>query len=33
MTPPATMEERVATLEGTVALLLSQSDSVLAKND
>jgi hypothetical protein len=33
MTPPATLEERVAALEETVALLLSQSDSVVAKKD
>jgi hypothetical protein len=33
MTPAATLEERVAALEETVALLLSQSDSVVAKKD
>ena len=33
MTPPATLEERVAALEETVALLFSQSDSVVAKKD
>ena len=33
MTPPATLEERVAALEETVALLLSQSDSVVAKKN
>jgi hypothetical protein len=33
MIPPATLEERVAALEETVALLLSQSDSVVAKKD
>jgi hypothetical protein len=33
MTPPATLEERVAAFEETVALLLSQSDSVVAKKD
>jgi hypothetical protein len=33
MTPPATLEERVAALEETVALLLSQTDSVVAKKD
>ena len=33
MTPAATLEERVAALEVTVALLLSQSDSVVAKKD
>jgi hypothetical protein len=33
MTPPATLEERVAALEETVALLLSQSDSVVSKKD
>jgi hypothetical protein len=33
MTPAATLEERVAALEETVALLLSQSDSVIAKKD
>jgi hypothetical protein len=33
MTPPATLEERVTALEETVAQLLSQSDSVVAKKD
>jgi hypothetical protein len=33
MTPPTTLEERVAALEETVARLLSQSDSVVAKKD
>jgi hypothetical protein len=33
MTPPATLEERVAALEETVALILSRSDSVVAKKD
>ena len=33
MTPPNILEERVAALEETVALLLSQSDSVVAKKD
>ena len=33
MIPAATLEERVAALEETVALLLSQSDSVVAKKD
>jgi hypothetical protein len=33
MTPPATLEERVAALEEIVARLLSQSDSVVAKKD
>ena len=33
MIPPATLEERVAALEETVTLLLSQSDSVVAKKD
>jgi hypothetical protein len=33
MTPPDTLEERVAALEETVALLLSRSDSVVAKKD
>lgn len=33
MTTAATLEERVAALEETVALLLSQSDSVVAKKD
>ena len=33
MTPPTTLKERVAALEETVALLLSQSDSVVAKKD
>jgi len=33
MTPPATLEERVVALEETVALLLSQSDSVVSKKD
>ena len=33
MTPTATLEERVAALEDTVALLLSQTDSVVAKKD
>ena len=33
MTPPTTLEERVAALEATVAQLLSQSDSVVAKKD
>jgi hypothetical protein len=33
MIPPTTLEERVAALEETVARLLSQSDSVVAKKD
>jgi hypothetical protein len=33
MTPPTTLEERVAALEETVTRLLSQSDSLVAKND
>ena len=33
MTPPTTLEERVTALEETVAQLLSQSDSVVAKKD
>src|SRR5438093_725900 len=33
MTPPTTLEERVAALEETVAQLLSQSDSAVAKKD
>ena len=33
MTPPTTLEERVAALEETVAQLLSQSDSVVARKD
>ena len=33
MTPPTTLEERVAALEETVAQLLLQSDSVVAKKD
>ena len=33
MIPPATLEERVAAIEETVARLLSQSDSVVAKKD
>ena len=33
MTPPVTLEERVAALEETVAQLLSQPDSVAAKKD
>jgi hypothetical protein len=33
MTPPVTLEERVAALEETVAQLLSPFDSVLAKKD
>lgn len=33
MTPPTTLEERVAALEETVAQLVSQSDSVVAKKD
>ena len=33
MTLPTTLEERVAALEETVARLLSQSDSVVAKKD
>jgi hypothetical protein len=33
MPPPTTLEERVAALEETVALLLSQSDSAVAKKD
>jgi hypothetical protein len=33
MTSPATLEERVAALEETVAFLLSRSDSVVAKKD
>jgi len=33
MTPFSTLEERVAALEETVAQLLSQSDSAVAKKD
>jgi hypothetical protein len=33
MTPPTTLEERVAALEEIVAQLLSRSDSVVAKKD
>ena len=33
MISPATLEERVAALEETVAQLFSQSDSVVAKKD
>ena len=33
MTPPDTLEERVAAFEETVALLLSRSDSAVAKED
>jgi hypothetical protein len=33
MTPPTTLEERVAALEETVARLLSESDTVVAKKD
>lgn len=33
MTPPRTLEERVAALEETIAQLLSQSDSVVTKKD
>ena len=33
MTPFSTLEERVAALEETVARLLSQSDSAVAKKD
>jgi hypothetical protein len=33
MTPPTTLEERVAALEETVAQLLSQSASGVAKKD
>ena len=33
MTPPRTLEKRVAALEETIAQLLSQSDSVVAKKD
>ena len=33
MRPPASIEERVAALEETVAQVLSQSDSVVAKKD
>jgi hypothetical protein len=33
MTPPTSLKERVAALEETVAQLLSQSDSAVAKKD
>ena len=33
MTPPTTLEERVAALEATVAQLLSQSNSGVARKD
>jgi hypothetical protein len=33
MIPSTTLEKRLAALEETVALLFSQSDSVVAKND
>jgi hypothetical protein len=33
MTPPTTLEERVAALEETVAQILSQSDSGVARKD
>jgi hypothetical protein len=33
MTPPTTLEERVAALEETVAQLLAQSYTVVAKKD
>ena len=33
MTPPTTLEKRVAALEETVAQLLSRSDSAVAKKD
>ena len=33
MTPPTTLVERVAALEETVARLLSESDTVVAKKD
>jgi hypothetical protein len=33
MTPPVTLEERVAALEETVAQLVAQSDSVVIRKD
>jgi hypothetical protein len=33
MTPPTSLKERVAALEETLAQLLSQSDSAVAKKD